>query len=431
METPKQRMMSQNTPTISVIIPTHNRQASLKRLIDTLQGQAYPVEQMEVIVVADGCSDGTVEMLQSYSPAVPMRFIGQPGQGAAVARNQGAAAAKGRLLLFLDDDVEASPCLVGAHVHAHHQPNRVVIGYLSSLLKNQSGFFQIKLRAWWEEKFHMMRRPGHRSTYEDLFSGNFSVAAELFKRSGGFDPTFRYREDYELGVRLIQAGGNFTLAMDALAHHRDEVTDLDRSLLRKRHEGQADVLFGRRHPQIMHKLRLFSLGDRAPQSIRLSIFLTFKAPGISDFLVGALRRLLDVLEILRIHGQWQKLNNTLHGYWYRRGVIDDLKTHKALINYLQGAVIPLDESMNEIEVDLQQGLAVAEQQLDEKRPVSVRIRYGAQPLGRIPPQAGAEPLRGIHLRSALSTTFAWPLLQALTLEGAINPAIFSKPLFVK
>jgi len=137
------------------------------------------------------------------------------------------------------------------------------------------------------------------------------------------------------------------------------------------------------------------------------------------------------MEVLRMRGYWRRLNNKLHGYWYLRGVVDELKTQKGLFNYLQGGLVRPDESMNEIEVDLQQGLAKAEQQLDRERPVSVRIRYGQHKVGRIPPQAGAEPLRGVHLRSILATDLAWSLMQALALEGAIDPGIFSERLSLK
>jgi len=423
--------MSQDSPTISVIIPTHNRQASLKRLLESLEGQTYLLEQMEVIVIADGCNDTTVEMLKSYHGPLALRFSDQPGKGAAIARNQGAAIAKGSLLLFLDDDIDPTSHLVEVHVHAHRQPNQVVIGYLPPLLSNPPSFFHIQLRAWWEEKFQAMHKPGHRYTFEDLLSGNFSLDAELFNRVGGFDTAFRFHEDYELGVRLLEAGADFMIEMNACGQHRDEAADLDRSLRRKRDEGAADVLFGRRHPEVMHRLGLFRFGQPNSRLEQVKVRIIFRFQGLCDILVGTLRWSLDVMEALRMRGYWQRLNNRVHAYWYLRGVVDELKTHKTLLNYLQGGLMRPDESMHEIEVDLEQGLANAEQQLDNERPGSVRIRYGQHTLGRIPPQAGAERLRGTHLRAILATDLAWPLIIALALEGAIDPALFSERLSQK
>ncbi|OUL23363.1 glycosyltransferase family 2 protein [Nostoc sp. 106C] len=418
--------MSANTPSISVIIPTHNRCQSLKRILNALQTQSYPLNRIEVIVVADGCIDGTIEMLKEYQAPYALRFLEQPGKGAGSARNQGATLATGSLFLFLDDDIEPSVHLVEAHVSAHYQPNRVVIGYLPPSLQSQSSFFHISLWAWWEEKFQTMRQLGHRYTYEDLLSGNFSLPAELFKLVGGFDTTFKCREDYELGARLIKVGSDFIFAPDALGYHRDEVTNIDRSLQRKRQEGRADVLFGQRHPDLMYKLRLSYFGDALSLIDYIFLFLAFQIPAVSDLLAAGLRQLLNLLEWLRIRSLWLELNNRLHGYWYLRGIVDQLKTHKALTNLLQSGLIRLDRKDTELELDLQQGLIAAEQLLDKTRPMSVRIRYGQKFVGLIPPQAGVEKLRGVHLRPILATTLSLPLMQALAFEGVLDKEIDKK-----
>ena len=62
--------MISNTLAVSVIIPTHNRSASLRRTLDALRRQTYSLEQVEVVVVADGCIDDTVEMLNRCSDKV-------------------------------------------------------------------------------------------------------------------------------------------------------------------------------------------------------------------------------------------------------------------------------------------------------------------------------------------------------------------------
>src|SRR5262245_19563251 len=138
--------MNTDASTISVIIPTHNRCASLRQTLDALSAQTYPLQQVEVLVVADGCVDGTVEMLRRYRAPFGMRIIEQQGQGPAAARNQGAAHATGRLLLFLDDDVKVVPSLIEAYVSAHQRcPGQVVVGYLPPVLESQEGFFRIQL----------------------------------------------------------------------------------------------------------------------------------------------------------------------------------------------------------------------------------------------------------------------------------------------
>jgi len=409
-------------PTISVIIPTHNRRASLRRTLDALCTQTYPPQLVNVLVAADGCVDGTVEMLRRYTAPFGMHIIEQQGQGPAATRNHGAAHATGRLLLFLDDDVKAVPSLIKAHVTAHQRgPGQVVIGYLPPVLESQAGFFRIQLRLWWEAMFDAMRQPGHRCSYRDLLSGNFSLAAELFARMGGFDPTLRCHEDYELGMRLIKAGASFTFAADALGYHY-EMTDLDRSLRRKYQEGQADVLLGSRHPELRCMLPLARFRvPRSPLS-RLLYALAFAWPGGGDLLAIRLRHLLDLLERARLRSRWRRLLDDLLGYWYWRGVAVELGSRRALAGFIEGGLSPVDEGGDEIEIDLRQGLKAAERQLDETRPSGVHIRYGRQSVGRIPPQPGVEALRGVHLRPVLATDLAMPLLKALALEGSTDAA---------
>ncbi|HLO82194.1 MAG TPA: glycosyltransferase family A protein, partial [Chitinophagaceae bacterium] len=89
---------------ISIITPTHNRRESLGRLLEAVAKQDFPMEDIEVIVVCDGCHDDTVSFLKAYSPAFQLKYIEQPGLGASNARNQGAALATGEQLIFLDDD---------------------------------------------------------------------------------------------------------------------------------------------------------------------------------------------------------------------------------------------------------------------------------------------------------------------------------------
>ena len=413
--------MSGNVPIISVIIPTHNRSTSLRRMLDALCAQTYSLQQVEVLVVADGCTDGTLEMLRRYSAPFALRAITLPGQGAAAARNQGATHATGRLLLFLDDDVEPTPSLIEAHVRAHQRrPGQVAIGPYPPVLQSAS-FFHIGLRAWWEAKFHAMLQPGHRWTYQDLLSGNFSLEAELFACVGGFDPdpAFQAHEDYELGIRLIKAGVPFTFAADAMAYHH-ETSDLDRAFRRARQEGRADVLIGQRYPELRATLPLARFASPGSLRRRILHILIRKWPVVCDLLATYFQRALGPLERARLRHHWHRLYETLRSYWYWRGVMEKLGTGRPLANFVRGDQADLDEGDPKIELDLREGLEAAERRLDEERPMAARIWYGQQLVGLIPSQPGAEALRGAHLRPILANVLAVPLLEVLALEGAMT-----------
>src|SRR5258707_10281865 len=90
---------------LSVVIPTYNRCASLRRLLDALARQTLSADRFEVIVVDDGSSDGTRELLRTLKTPYALVSIEQPNQGPGAARNRGVRAASGDLILFLDDDV--------------------------------------------------------------------------------------------------------------------------------------------------------------------------------------------------------------------------------------------------------------------------------------------------------------------------------------
>ena len=94
---------------VSVVIPTHNRADLLPRAIDSVLNQTY--SNFEIIVVSDGSTDNTEEVVKSYSDKDSrIRFIGySPARGGNIARNTGIEAAKGEYVAFLDDDDEWMP----------------------------------------------------------------------------------------------------------------------------------------------------------------------------------------------------------------------------------------------------------------------------------------------------------------------------------
>lgn len=206
---------------LSVIVPTHNRKDYLAPLLEALGVQDYPGERWELVIIDDGSSDGTVDYLRGYDGARPrnMRVISQAQSGVATARNNASLAAEGRALLYLDDDMIASPRLVGEHARAHLQdPRAVVIGHVTLPTTGREPWV-----AW--EDAGMIRHfdalksgkriPGPR----DFYSGNCSVSASLFKEVGGYDTTLKRTEDVEIGYRLQAAGASFYYRGDADSLH--------------------------------------------------------------------------------------------------------------------------------------------------------------------------------------------------------------------
>ncbi|MEG3974249.1 glycosyltransferase [Microcoleus sp. herbarium8] len=413
--------MNIENPTVSVIIPTHNRSGSLRRALDALHSQTYPIHLMEVIVVADSCIDDTLAMLQDYKTLFKLQVVEVNCRSAAIARNTGAASASGQLLLFLDDDIEALPSLVESHARVHRErPGCAVMGSYPPKLQGETRFFGVEVRSWWEDKFYQMSQPTHRFTYQDLLSGNLSLDSEMFARLDGFDSAFGNcgGEDYEFGVRLLKADVPFAVAADAVGYHYEhETNNLDRSFRRARQEGRSDVLIGHRHPELISTLPIGAYETSGSLLDKMLVALTFFWPAAVDLLAEGLRKSLDLLESLRMRGTWRWLRAKLLGYWYLRGVMDELKTRSAISSFMQGGLGEFDWGTHEINIDLQQGWEAAEALIDAERPAGIYWYYGEHTVGHILPQAGTERLRGAHLRSILARQFAEPLARAIGING--------------
>jgi GT2 family glycosyltransferase len=395
-------------PTVAVIIPTHNRHASLERTLRSLTAGPNVPELTEIIVVADGCSDRTRE-IRGLGWPVSVRLIEQPRQGPAAARNRGAAAATADILIFLDDDIEVWSGFVGAHLRAHAgHPARVVIGYLPPELQERRDFFAIMLRAWWEAMFDPMRDPGHRFSYSDLLSGNFSIRRDLFDKVGGFNELLHCHEDYELGFRLIGADARFAFAEGAAGWHHER-TDLMRALARKRDEGAADIELARRHPSLAPALPLCRPARGLTRRARMLRSLAVAHPGPGALVERCCRSLLPVLETVRLRTRWRRLLDDLLLYWYWRGVGESMSGSR-IAPLCDGN--PVDGSRL-YDLDLEPGLSAAVQEIDRVRPEAVRLWWGPVVIGTVPSKPGAEPIRGRHLPSLLRRDFARQLGEAL------------------
>jgi len=400
---------------ITVITPTHNRKSSLLRLLEALARQRYPMEDLEVVIVCDACTDNTVEMLRRMEMPFALKYIEQSGLGAGNARNAGAAVAAGEQLVFLDDDIEPSQGLLQAYERAVEGPEHVVVGYLPMELKGGVDFHQIVLTRWWEKKYRLMDEPGYRHNYEDLLSGNFSLMATKFREVGGFNARFRCREDYELGYRLIRAGARFRFCRDAWGIHRDEITDKSRLNARKVQEGYWDVEFARLHPELTPGLRLGKM--RHPNWIlRTELFLAFRLPVFSDLFAEFSRMMMRVYQKLRLRRLYRIYDDRLHSYWYIRGVRDNVKSLESLRELLE--LVPRIPKDVEDDIDIGLGLEAADAELKQMNVTSVNVFLNGVRVASLRSWPGVEPLRVEHLRQHLANRYLKEMHEALVIEQA-------------
>lgn len=411
-----------NAPRFSVVVPTHNRRAAIRRLLVALRGQDPVPGGFEAIVVADGCTDGTAEALRGWDPGFPCVVLEQPASGPAAARNRGAAHATGDILLFLDDDVEPRANVLRAHAAFHAEvADGIGIGYLQPAVA-ASGFFGLILRGWWESMFEEVRRPGHRYLYTDLLTGHCSLDRHSFERLGGFDVALRSHEDYEFGYRAIAAGMNLRFVPDATAVHH-EASELSKTLRRKFDDGVADVRLVHRYPALGPSLPMARMSETGRVG-KLAVRLAEISPRWGDRFVAVAQRLLPVYESIGLRFRWRALLDDLLSYWYWRGIVHASGGREHVAALLSNAPPPREV---ELELDLADGIAAAEKRLDERRPRSVRFVYGEHMIITVPERDGAERLRGIHLREMIARQFAHQYLRAAARAGAIPHGLPALP----
>lgn len=230
---------------VTVVMPTFNRRDRLARAIAALEAQEVDLP-FDVVVVSDGSTDGTDEMLAEIEPRVPLRAFSQSNGGPAAARNRGLSEATGELIVFIDDDIVAGRGLIQAHVDAHRTLGdaMVVVGPMidpdDAVLAPWVRWEQAMLR----KQYAALEAGEYEATARQFYTGNASVLRRYVVGAGGFDTAFRRAEDVELAYRLEDHGLRFAYVPSAIGFHY-----ADRSYASWKSMayvyGQNDVVFAR------------------------------------------------------------------------------------------------------------------------------------------------------------------------------------------
>ena len=216
--------MTDQAPTISVIVPTYNRRERLHRTLSGLAQQQLDGVTFETIVVSDGSTDDTDEYLESSSVPIDVVALRQENSGPAAARNRGIRAARGELCVFIDDDIVPDPRLLVSHYEAHQESSGSLVTIGPMLTPTDA-----KLNPWvdWEQRmlykqYDTLRDKSMQTTSRQFYTGNTAIRREHLVAAGGFDESFRRAEDVELAYRLAEAGVEFTFIDTAVGFHYAE-----------------------------------------------------------------------------------------------------------------------------------------------------------------------------------------------------------------
>jgi GT2 family glycosyltransferase len=253
-----------STPAVSVVIPTYNRRESVRRALVALADQTLAPGAYEVIVSVDGSNDHTREMLAGFDAPYALTSIFAANGGRAAACNRGIRAARGDLIVLLDDDMVASPGLLAAHLAAHPDGRtRAVIGAAPMAPGSGADAASEYVRQKFNAHLTRLARADHAFALRDFYSGNLSIRRHVIVDAGGFDEAFTVygNEDLELSLRLRAAGVEFVFSEDALAsqHYTKDFAALAHDNLCK---GRTAVLLAAKHPATRPLLKLGMLERR-------------------------------------------------------------------------------------------------------------------------------------------------------------------------
>ncbi|WP_017296395.1 glycosyltransferase family 2 protein [Geminocystis herdmanii] len=208
---------------ISVIIPTYNRLERLKNCLESFTKINYDKDLFEIIIVDDGSSQSLDNIIKSFEKILNLTYLKQENTGPATARNNGATKAKGKYLVFTDDDCEPDTEWLG-HFNKIWEinPDAVLGGKTINKLTNNIYSQASQCLVDYLYKYYNF------DTQKAQFftSNNFALPKHIFKDLGGFNTTFPLAagEDRELCYRLFQQDFTMIYVEKAIIYHAHLLT---------------------------------------------------------------------------------------------------------------------------------------------------------------------------------------------------------------
>ncbi len=208
---------------ISCIIPTLNRGELLSETLRLLLRQTCAAHEIIIIDQSDVQDETMRKVREKWHSHSSILWLTQRQPNASAARNLGAVAASGEVLVFLDDDIRFGPQLLEAYARAFEDES--VTGVAGQILEGHANVvFDLPERALAPETGWLAfpRNYGHRCSTTWMASGNFGIRKDLFLKLGGMDENYfrgAFREESDFAMRFTKVGYRFQFEPDASVYH--------------------------------------------------------------------------------------------------------------------------------------------------------------------------------------------------------------------
>jgi hypothetical protein len=238
---------------LSALICTFNRAELLRGTLESLCRQTLPPEDFEVVVVDDGSSDPTRQVLAEFQSRLPLIASAQRNAGLASARNHALYLAGGEIVLLMDDDDLADPRLLEHHVEFHRrhpEPRLAMLGHtrLSPELMGDPLMHFVTEVGGFLFSYPFLEQ-GKWLDFSHFWGGRSSCKRSFLIEHGVFNPVFRFGcEDIELAFRLSRHGFKVWYEPRAVST-MVRGFDFDGFCQRLHRQGQSNLVFSRLHPE--------------------------------------------------------------------------------------------------------------------------------------------------------------------------------------
>lgn len=209
---------------VSIMVPTYNRAEMLEQALLSLNELDYPKNKYEVIVVNDGSTDNTKQVVRKTAKKVSykLRYLFQENKKLSAARNLAIKNAKNQVIVSVDDDM-VFPKYWLKKLLAPLKDNKVGAVGGPSIAPKFASFFQRAVDHCMTTSF--VGTGGMIGTTKKSFvkyyprGGNMAVKKAVLDEVGLFDEKFIPAEEIDLDKRIEKAGYKLTLAKDAIVWH--------------------------------------------------------------------------------------------------------------------------------------------------------------------------------------------------------------------
>jgi peptidoglycan/xylan/chitin deacetylase (PgdA/CDA1 family)/2-polyprenyl-3-methyl-5-hydroxy-6-metoxy-1,4-benzoquinol methylase len=387
---------------VSVIIPAHNAAETIAETLESLRAQTY--SHWEGIVVDDGSSDGTAAIVTCFTERDSrIRVVSGPQQGVSAARNTGIGLARGECLLFLDADDWLLP-------HHLERMTEVLIAD-PDLAAVHCGSARVALDGTWVGEEACLQAGDMFTTFARLAA--FPIHACLVRRCvveavGGFDPSFRTCEEWDLWQRIARTGLRFEAIPDTLALYRMRPASASMDAGQMLTDGLRVLTLGHSpDPRVSHPTPAYAQGLPPADLPGRKLYFACWPAGLVLGSGGDARPLLEILNDAR---DPEFDPNVVATVIFRAALLPTCRTPAAWMELWPGLEERFDEFLQALEVQAQaMGLARRAHTIFERlilehstapRPLTLGATHGVRvevtaPLPDLQPPATIERLHCI------------------------------------